>query len=166
MVCHGRTPTFVGRKLRVWGGTAREVADTERQIYAGQMPDHPFMLVGQRYLADPQRSVGGLHSYAHVPHRDATDPIIGQIERFAPDFRDHIVGTANRSPTEFAAYIIKRRRRRRFHLRKMTASSCSARTTWSPYSTGIPGTYICEAQPLLVRERTPRAALRSLGRAD
>ena len=36
----------------------------------GRMPERPFVLVGQQYLADPQRSVGNVHpvwSYAHVP---------------------------------------------------------------------------------------------------
>ncbi len=53
------------------GGTFAEIAATERDIHAGRMPDRPFVLVGQQYLADPQRSVGDIHpiwSYAHVPH--------------------------------------------------------------------------------------------------
>ena len=55
-----------------------------------RMPERPFVLVGQQYLADPQRSVGERHpvwSYAHVPNGyagDATEAIIAQIERFAP----------------------------------------------------------------------------------
>ena len=62
------------------------------------MPERPFVLVGQQYLADPQRSVGNIHpvwTYAHVPNGytgDATEAIIAQIERFAPGFRDRIVG--------------------------------------------------------------------------
>ena len=58
------------------------------------MPERPFVLVGQQYLADPGRSVGDVHpvwAYAHVPHGytgDATEAIIAQIERFAPGFRD------------------------------------------------------------------------------
>ena len=48
-----------------------------------------------------------VYSYAHVPHGftgDATAAIIAQIERFAPGFRERIVGTAVRSTTEMAAY--------------------------------------------------------------
>jgi len=47
---------------------------------------------GQQYLADPSRSAGSVNplwSYAHVPHGytgDATEAVIGQIERFAPGF--------------------------------------------------------------------------------
>ncbi len=52
-------------------GTYSELAATEREIHAGRMPERPFVLVGQQYLADPQRSVGNTHpvwSYAHVPN--------------------------------------------------------------------------------------------------
>ena len=44
----------------------------------------------QQYLADPERSAGDVHpvwAYAHVPNGydgDATEAVIGQIERFAP----------------------------------------------------------------------------------
>jgi phytoene dehydrogenase-like protein len=74
------------------------------------MPDRPFVLVGQQYLADPQRSVGNIHplwTYAHVPNGyqgDATELIMAQIERFAPGFRDCVVGTAVRTTTEMSAY--------------------------------------------------------------
>ena len=43
------------------GGTFAEVAAGERDIHSGRMPDRPFVLVGQQYLADPQRSVGDIH---------------------------------------------------------------------------------------------------------
>src|ERR1700742_3657734 len=67
-------------------GTYSELAATEREIHAGRMPERPFVLVGQQYLADPQRSVGDVHplwTYAHVPNGytgDATEAIISQIE--------------------------------------------------------------------------------------
>ena len=92
------------------GGDFAEIAATERDIHAGRMPDRPFVLVGQQYLADPARSVGDIHpvwTYAHVPHGytgDATEAIIAQIERFAPGFRDRIVGQTVRSTTQMAIY--------------------------------------------------------------
>src|SRR6202011_4102664 len=85
------------------GGTFQEIAATERDIANGRMPDRPFVLVGQQYLADPTRSAGNIHplwTYAHVPHGysgDATAAIVNQIERFAPGFRDRIVAQAVRS---------------------------------------------------------------------
>lgn len=85
------------------GGTYAEIAATEREIHAGRMPRRPFVLVGQQYLADPERSAGNVHPvwiYAHVPNGytgDATEAIITQIERFTPGFRDRIVGKVVRS---------------------------------------------------------------------
>ena len=89
-------------------GSFAELAATERDIHAGRMPERPFVLVGQQYLADPQRSVGDIHpvwTYAHVPHGytgDATAAIITQIERFAPGFGDRIIGHTVRSTAQMA----------------------------------------------------------------
>lgn len=43
------------------GGGFDEWAATEPAIHRGHMPEKPFVLVGQQYLADPQRSVGDVH---------------------------------------------------------------------------------------------------------
>ncbi|MGV0730552.1 MULTISPECIES: phytoene desaturase family protein [Mycolicibacter] len=133
-------------------GTHRELAATERDVHAGRMPERPFVLVGQQYLADPQRSVGNVHpvwTYAHVPNGysgDATAAIIAQIERFAPGFRDRVVGQAVRSTSEMAVYnpnfaggdIMT-------GAKDVRQLAFGPRVTLSPYSTGIPGTYICSA---------------------
>ena len=133
-------------------GPFSEIAATERDIAAGRMPERPFVLVGQQYLADPQRSVGNVHpvwSYAHVPNGytgDATEAIITQIERFAPGFRDRIVGHTVRSTTAMAAYnanyaggdIMTGAK----DIRQLTFGP---RVTLSPYSTGVAGFYICSA---------------------
>jgi phytoene dehydrogenase-like protein len=134
------------------GGAAEEVFASEQAVHQGTMPARPFVLVGQQYLVDPTRSVGNVHplwTYAHVPHAyagDATGAIISQIERFAPGFRERIVGTAVRSTTEMSVYnpnyiggdIIG------------GASSLKQllfrpRFATDPYFTGVPGTYLCSA---------------------
>jgi phytoene dehydrogenase-like protein len=133
-------------------GTLAELAATERDIHAGQMPQRPFVLVGQQYLADPRRSVGDIHpvwSYAHVPRGytgDATAAIIAQIERFAPGFRDRIVGQAVRRTTDiplcnpnFTGGDIMTGSK---DIRQLTFGP---RITLSPYRIGIPGRYICSA---------------------
>ena len=61
-------------------GSFAELAATERDIHAGRMPQRPFVLVGQQYLADPGRSVGDIHpvwSYAHVPNGYTGDATAG-----------------------------------------------------------------------------------------
>ena len=71
------------------GGRGRRARDQR-----GRMPERPFVLVGQQYLADPGRSAGDVHpvwAYAHVPSGydgDARAAIIAQIERFAPGLRE------------------------------------------------------------------------------
>ena len=93
------------------GGTLEEVNAAETGLHRGQMPERPFVLVGQQYLADPGRSNGDhhpVHAYAHVPTgysgADATDALLGQIERFAPGFRDRILHLSVRSAAEFEDY--------------------------------------------------------------
>ena len=65
------------------GGTFADIAAAEKAVHAGRMPERPYVLVGQQYLADPSRSAGGTHpvyAYAHVPAGwagDATQAIEG-----------------------------------------------------------------------------------------
>ncbi|MFI1169133.1 phytoene desaturase family protein [Streptomyces sp. NPDC020801] len=134
------------------GGTYAEVARSERMIHSGRMPERPFVLVGQQYLADPQRSHGNIHpvwTYAHVPHGydgDATEAIIRQIERFAPGFRERVLGMAVRPPAAFAKYnanyvggdIIT-------GANTLAQLVMRPRPALDPYSTGVPGMFICSA---------------------
>jgi phytoene dehydrogenase-like protein len=133
-------------------GTFAELASSERDIHAGRMPERPFVLVGQQYLADPQRSVGNVHpvwTYAHVPNGysgDATAAIITQIERFAPGFRERIVGQMVRSTNQMSLYnpnyvggdIMTGSK----DIRQL---AFGPRITLSPYKIGVRGMYICSA---------------------
>ena len=110
------------------------------------------MLVAQQYLADPSRSRGDVHpvwAYAHVPNDypgDATAAVLGQLERFAPGLRDHIVGTSTRSAPGFARYnpnyvggdIGAGANTLRGLLARPRASA-------HPYATGVRGVYLCSA---------------------
>jgi phytoene dehydrogenase-like protein len=134
------------------GGNLREIATKERLVHAGQMPDAPFVLVCQQYLADPTRSNGNVHpvySYAHVPAGyggDATGQIEAQIERFAPGFRDRILARHVRSVAEMEAYNAN------YVGGDVVTGSNDAlqlifrpRVALDPYATGIPGVYLCSA---------------------
>jgi phytoene dehydrogenase-like protein len=134
------------------GGTFDEIARAERDVNAGRMPARPFVLVGQQYLADPQRSLGNVHpvwSYAHVPHGyngDATEAVILQIERFAPGFRERIVGKLSQSTSDLAEYNsnfaggdILTGAKDVFQL------AFGPRVGLNPYVTGVPGYYMCSA---------------------
>ena len=88
------------------GGTRAEVADAENQVHRGRLPESPYVLVSQPTLFDPSRAPAGQHTlwtYTHVPAgstADRRDAVIGQIERFAPGFRDTILATSSRSAPE------------------------------------------------------------------
>jgi phytoene dehydrogenase-like protein len=134
------------------GGTLEEIADAESAVHRRRMPIRPFVIVGQQYLCDPQRSRGEIHpvwAYAHVPNgypHDATDVIIGQIERFAPGLRDRIVGQHMLPPADLEAYnpnyVGGDIATGATDLRQLLARPRLAR---DPYATGIPGVFVCSA---------------------
>jgi phytoene dehydrogenase-like protein len=133
-------------------GPFAEIVAVERAINRGRMPERPFVLVAQQSLADPTRANGDVHpvwAYAHVPSGytgDATQTLIDQIERFAPGLRERILATAVRSTSELA----------RGNANYIGGDIITgANTPWQtvirprlaldPYSTGIPGVFICSA---------------------
>lgn len=79
------------------GGTLEEIASSEEATNNGQHPEKPYVLVAQQSLFDDSRAPSGKHTcwaYCHVPNgatKDMTNPILNQIERFAPGFRDCII---------------------------------------------------------------------------
>jgi phytoene dehydrogenase-like protein len=90
-------------------GTAAEVAASEAQVAAGRAPARPYVLVAQQSLFDPSRAPAGAHTlwtYCHVPNgsgADMTAAIEGQIERFAPGFRDVVAARHSMGPAEVEA---------------------------------------------------------------
>jgi phytoene dehydrogenase-like protein len=134
------------------GGSTAEMVVAEREVSLGRMPERPFVLVAQQYLADPGRSAGDVHpvyAYAHVPNGypgDATDVVLDQIERFAPGLRDRIVGRVVRSTTDMARYnanyvggdIIT-------GASTITQLLAGPRIAADPYRTGVPGVFLCSA---------------------
>jgi len=133
-------------------GAFREIVAAERAINRGRMPERPFVLVCQQSLADPTRSKADVHpvwSYAHVPSGypgDATEALLDQIERFAPGLRERILARAVRSTTEMERYnanyvggdIIT-------GANTGLQGVIRPRLAFDPYSTGIPGVFICSA---------------------
>ncbi|UDY23327.1 phytoene desaturase family protein [Nocardioides sp. Kera G14] len=137
------------------GGTFDEIAASEAAVARGVMPERPFVLVGQQYVADPTRSaspsdgLNPLYTYAHVPagfRGDATEAIIGQLERFAPGFRDIVRATYVRSATAMAQhnpnYVGGDIATGAADLRQIVFRP---RAGLDPYFTGAPGAYLCSA---------------------
>lgn len=133
-------------------GDFAELARAEQEVVSGRLPDRPYVLVGQQYLADPSRAEGRLrplYAYAHVPsgfRGDATLLIESQIERFAPGFRDLIVArhvqTTGQLEEHNANYIggdvvTGANTARQLIFRP--------RVTLNPYGLGVPGVFLCSA---------------------
>ncbi len=133
-------------------GSFAETVVAERAINRGRMPERPFVLVSQQYLADPSRSAGDVHpvwAYAHVPSGydgDGERAVLDAIERFAPGLRERIVGASTRSPAQLSAYNAN-------YVGGDIITGANTplqvlfrpRIAIDPYATGIPGVYICSA---------------------
>ena len=137
------------------GGTLAEVAHAEREVDRGRLPARPFVLVGQQHLADPGRSRDGVHpvyAYAHVPAGWDGDPaqareaLLGQVERFAPGFRERVVAEHVTTPRDWERLdanfvggdvVTGANTVRQLLLRP--------RPALDPYRTGVDGVLLCSA---------------------
>lgn len=97
------------------GGNAPELERNLLQVRSNQIPERPFMLMGQQSLADPTRTPAGQHTawaYSHPPReldwsggsateRDYVERMEQHIEEYAPGFRDLILARHVISPESF-----------------------------------------------------------------
>lgn len=134
------------------GGTRGEIAAAENAVTRGAHPDRPYVLVSQPSLFDDTRAPAGAHTlwtYTHVPagsREDQSEAIIRQIERFAPGFRDTILGTSSRTAVEVES-----------HNPNYPGGDIAAGTpdlaqllrrpvlSTDPWRTPMPGVYLCSA---------------------
>jgi phytoene dehydrogenase-like protein len=135
------------------GGTLEEIAASEQSAHDGTPCDRPFLIVAQPSACDPARAPEGRHAawgYCHVPlgsTLDWTPAIEGQIERFAPGFRDRILARHVSTPADLergntnliggdvsgGAY---------------TPRQMLARPSWRGYATPDPRLFLCSASTL------------------
>ena len=160
------------------GGTFEEIARGEADVNAGRHPDRPYCLVTQPCVVDPARAPAGRHTlwaYCHVPNGsdvDMTERIEAQIERFAPGFRDLILGrstfTAVAEEEHNPSYVGGDINAGAATLRQMVFRPT---VRWNPYRTALKGVYLCSAATPpgggvhgMCGLGAARAALRDLGR--
>jgi len=130
------------------GGTLEEIAASERS--PGH--EHPFVLLTQPSLFDDTRAPPGKHTawaYCHVPlgsNEDTTDRIEGQVERFAPGFRDLILARHAMGPPDLE------RRNRNIVGGDINGGTMDLRQLFLrpvrklvPYRTPLKGLYICSS---------------------
>jgi phytoene dehydrogenase-like protein len=132
------------------GGTLEEIAVSERAAWEGAHVERPFVLLAQPSLFDLTRAPSGKHTawgYCHVPNGsnvDMTARIENQVERFAPGFRDLVIGRSVRKPAELE-----------IHNPNLVGGDISggannlsqlfARPTLRIYRTSLPGLYLCSS---------------------
>lgn len=134
------------------GGTAAEVIAAERAVNDGAAPDKPFVLVAQQSVIDPSRAPEGKHTvwaYSHVPEgfrRSVAAQIEGQIERFAPGFRDRILAKSILAPVDLEAYNANYRGGA-ISAGALDVRQTIARPWWSPtpYRVPVKGVYLCSS---------------------
>ena len=91
------------------GGSAAEITASEAAVRRGEHPARPFVLLAQPSLFDATRAPDGRHiawAYCHVPNGSTVDMLTkldGQIERFAPGFRDNVLTRRVFSPSALEA---------------------------------------------------------------
>jgi phytoene dehydrogenase-like protein len=95
------------------GGTLDEIAAAEADVAAGRHPERPYVLFVQYAPWDASRAPASpagrttAWAYCHVPSGsrvDMTNRIEAQVERFAPGFRDRIIGRSVHGPAAMEAY--------------------------------------------------------------
>ena len=134
------------------GGSLEELARSESEVAAGRAPASPFVLLAQPSLFDPSRAPAGQHTvwaYCHVPNGstvDMSEAILGQIERFAPGFRERVLAMRKTSPAALEAAnandVGGDIAGGRFDLRQLFTRP-TARL--DPYSTPDPTLFLCSA---------------------
>ncbi|MGO1833094.1 Phytoene dehydrogenase and related proteins [Actinomycetales bacterium JB111] len=134
------------------GGSLMQIAAAERDVHAGRHPGRPFVLVAQQSAIDVSRAPTGqqvLYAYAHTPAGSTVavgDRVDAQIERFAPGFRDRVIGRVESSPAD-----LERWNANLVGGDVIGGSMGGAqlllrpRATLRPYSLGAPGLFMCSA---------------------
>jgi phytoene dehydrogenase-like protein len=98
------------------GDSVADLINFTRQVRAGQLPDNPYLVIGQQSLVDASRAPPDGHTlwaYSHVPstvaggwqqHKEAfADRIDRRIEGLAPGFRHLIRARAIHAPDDLEA---------------------------------------------------------------
>lgn len=135
------------------GGDRTMMARAEQEIAEGRHPEWPMVLAALPHLADPGRidaqGLRPLWSYAHVPHGstvDMAETITGIFERFAPGFRDLVVGVRSVPAAHLADHNA--------NLvggdigvggNNMVSALTGPALRWNPWSTPIPKAYLCSS---------------------
>jgi phytoene dehydrogenase-like protein len=105
-----RDPACAGAATVHLGGTLPEMVISEAAPWRGAHAERPFVLLVQPTLFDTSRAPSGRHTawaYCHVPNGSTTDMaarIEAQVERFAPGFREVVLGRSVMTPARLEGF--------------------------------------------------------------
>ena len=134
------------------GNTLKEIVAAEQATAHGTLPEKPFVLLAQQSLFDASRAPAGKHTawaYCHTPNgstQDMTEQIEQQVERFAPGFKERIIGRHTMNTAQIEDYnpnyvggdinggVID-----------VGQLFTRPALRWSPYKTSAKGLYICSS---------------------
>ena len=135
------------------GGDRARMALAEKEIAHGHHAEWPMVLAALPHLADPSRiDAEGrrpLWTYAHVPTGSTlhmAETITGLFERFAPGFRDLVVGVRSVPAAKLSQHNA--------NLvggdigvggNNMVSALTGPTLRWNPWSTPIPKAYLCSS---------------------
>ena len=148
-----RDPRLADAPTLHLGGDRAAMALAEREIAAGRHAEWPMVLAALPHLTDPGRiDAQGrrpLWAYAHVPAGstvDMADSVSSVFERFAPGFRDLVVGVRSVPAARLSDHNA--------NLvggdigvggNNMLSALTGPAVRWNPWSTPIPGAYLCSS---------------------
>ena len=148
-----RDPRLADAPTLHLGGDRAAMALAEREIAAGRHAEWPMVLAALPHLTDPGRiDAQGrrpLWAYAHVPAGSTVgmaDTVSSVFERFAPGFRDLVVGVRSVPAARLSDHNA--------NLvggdigvggNNMLSALTGPAVRWNPWSTPIPGAYLCSS---------------------
>ncbi|KYP15323.1 NAD(P)/FAD-dependent oxidoreductase [Flavihumibacter sp. CACIAM 22H1] len=134
------------------GNSFEEISWNEAATAKGKLVDNPFVLLAQPSLFDSTRAPAGKHTawaYCHVPfgaEEDRTAAIEAQVERFAPGFKERIIGRHTMNTRQMQEYNpnyiggdING------GLQDLGQLFTRPALRWSPYKTSAKELYICSS---------------------
>ncbi|HKS79029.1 MAG TPA: NAD(P)/FAD-dependent oxidoreductase [Gaiellaceae bacterium] len=134
------------------GATLEEIAASEAAPAQNRSAERPYVLLAQQSLFDPTRAPDGQHTawaYCHVPNGssvDMTERVESQVERFAPGFRERILARSALGPADLERsnpnHVGGDINGGLADLRQLLTRPVAR---WSPYSTPLPGVFLCSA---------------------
>ena len=132
------------------GGTFEEIAASERAAVEGLRPEKPFIILAQPSLFDASRAPAGQHTawaYCHVPNGwtgSALAQMEGQIERFAPGFRDCVMARSAQNTADMQRWN-ENLVGGDINGGALSVTQFVRRPTWRNYGTPLRGVYLCSS---------------------